>query len=703
MRGTEVALFDYAYFNQTILNNKSYITAPSTSELSSFKKFSDKFEVLIYDNFSEVEEFIDNRDIDIFYSIKSGDKDNVLVNNAKNVVHAVFDSYDTHGDVYAYVSEYLANKIGGGSLYVPHIINLPDTNNNLREELGIPKDAIVFGRYGGEYEFNIDYVKEAIQDIVVDRDDIYFLFMSTDPFYEHNKIIHLPKTFDVVRKREFINTCDCMIHARTIGETFGIAIGEFLYCDKPVMTSLGVDTSHIDILNGMGLLYDDKTSVYNLMNTFEKKDEDGKYKQLVEGFSSDNVMKKFNDIFIVGDIDRGNRMSILEKDLVVGTFTHRLDKLPLLLESLKKYYPDVLFIPHYDDKLISPNMEALRQKFISSGKRYWLFLDDDVQFVNSTLIPNALETLVSNNYGGVCCYECITNRWVENDYDIKRLSTKDMNWMIGYFMLVDSKKVGDISCNRNTPDKSSMDIHYSLDIRMKGYRVGLAPDYLYHFAKPQYRNKEELNKLMQDLWRYFSNTFPKDFYERNASQFSTRLFDYDLQQQAEAIMGLTTEDELKWLGQTASWKFSILEVGTYLGRSAKILANTAGTVYTIDKLLNNWLLDGTSIDNKDQQKVIENNLFEEINRGKIHTLYGDSISFEDYFKENNITFDMLWLDGDHEYDTVINELKVFMPFVNDEYSIICGHDIDYKPVEDAVRDFFGSYEKYGETIWFVHR
>ena len=42
------------------------------------------------------------------------------------------------------------------------MINLPICNENLRTILNIPKDAIVFGRYGGYYQFDITIAHKAI-------------------------------------------------------------------------------------------------------------------------------------------------------------------------------------------------------------------------------------------------------------------------------------------------------------------------------------------------------------------------------------------------------------------------------------------------------------------------------------------------------------------------------------------------------------
>jgi len=48
-----------------------------------------------------------------------------------------------------------------------------DTTEDLRQELNIPQDAIVFGRYGGVESFNIDFVYRVIQNILETRSDVF--------------------------------------------------------------------------------------------------------------------------------------------------------------------------------------------------------------------------------------------------------------------------------------------------------------------------------------------------------------------------------------------------------------------------------------------------------------------------------------------------------------------------------------------------
>ena len=77
------------------------------------------------------------------------------------------------------------------------------------------------------------------------RTDIYFVFMNTPPLAEglERRIIHVARTSDEPAKSRFIRTCDAMLHARSSGETFGLAVGEFSAHNRPVVTS-SVHTDH---------------------------------------------------------------------------------------------------------------------------------------------------------------------------------------------------------------------------------------------------------------------------------------------------------------------------------------------------------------------------------------------------------------------------------------------------------------------------
>ena len=131
----------------------------------------------------------------------------------------MFNTNYPQGDVYCSIGNYLNEKNGTNIPVLPgHMLLTNHSTSNLRNKLGIPESAIVIGRHGGNTTFDIQYVYKCIKEIVNKFENIYFLFMNTNKFYEHKRVIHLDKTIDNNKKQKFINSCDAMIHARLEGE-----------------------------------------------------------------------------------------------------------------------------------------------------------------------------------------------------------------------------------------------------------------------------------------------------------------------------------------------------------------------------------------------------------------------------------------------------------------------------------------------------
>jgi hypothetical protein len=261
LRGTEIALYDYAFHNQALLNNESVIFYKSQSNLDAdvLKKFQAHFNVIGYDNHAQLMQLADKEKIDLVYFIKSGNRDGDLINTVPSAVHAVFPTKpaEFHGDRFAFVSHWLAKEYSNHAApFVPHMIARLSAEGDLRASLGIPADATVLGCYGGSDSFNIAFVHKTIVDVLNERKDIYFIFMNIPPFAQHERLLFLPGSADPVRKAQFINSCDGMIHARGIGETFGLACGEFSMKNKPVITYyMSPQRSHIEILGERGIFY----------------------------------------------------------------------------------------------------------------------------------------------------------------------------------------------------------------------------------------------------------------------------------------------------------------------------------------------------------------------------------------------------------------------------------------------------------------
>jgi hypothetical protein len=302
IRGTTVALYDYAYYCKylfgyecSILYNQNH---PANDE-KAIKKFQKEFEIVnSYNNFQEMQEMISSQNSDAFFMIKSGAYDNVISNSCKNWVNAIgpCKKYNIHGDKFFMGSKWLSD-ISDGIDYVPYMVNLPEHNQNMREELGIPKNAIVFGRNGGHDAFNIPFAKQCVVDSLSKKNDIYYLFQGTDKFIDHERVIHIPTTADLNEKVRFINTTDALLHARDLGESFGQTCAEFSVKNKPVITWFGSpERNHIDTLGSKGFYYNDYNDLMKIILSFEP--DNSKDWNCYKDYYPEIVMERFKNYYI---------------------------------------------------------------------------------------------------------------------------------------------------------------------------------------------------------------------------------------------------------------------------------------------------------------------------------------------------------------------------------------------------------------------
>lgn len=307
-RGTSIALYDYADFNEKYLGNESLIIYDKnckTNHIAGIEKFKKRFQVFEYEDFSEVDEIIRKNNVELFYAIKNGDNDGVISKECKTAVHSVFKHYEPHGDIYAYVSEWLSHEMTNGkSPFVPHMVNFEQQiHDDLRTELDIPKEAKVFGYFGGAQSFNIKFAQQTAKKIASKYKDIYFIFMGVDTFVKKKwwkalpkNIIFLPANSDVIYKQKFINTCNALLHARERGETFGITVAEFALKGKPIITfGDSPEKAHIQELKDKGYYYHNEKELENLIleSNLSLSASENYHK-----FLPQPVMDKFKEVFI---------------------------------------------------------------------------------------------------------------------------------------------------------------------------------------------------------------------------------------------------------------------------------------------------------------------------------------------------------------------------------------------------------------------
>lgn len=305
LRGTTVALYDYAHYNETILHNTSIIITRSYEMMKdardvdkqAYDKFTDRFTVLYYKDPSDLDSLVEENGIDILYIIKSGkSSDSLITTKCKTLIHCVFETDDPHGSYYCGISEFCNEKNSTNIPILHHMVNVHPTQSNLRESLQIPQDAIVFGCYGGS-DACVLYTLNAIVDIARNPaySNIYFLFMGMPAFAENSERLRfLPGTRDMEKKRAFINTCDAMVYTRVWGETFGLACGEFAVCDKPIIADMSAkDRFHIQTLGDNIIGHNSYEECFDIFTNF------GKYTKDV----SNNGYKKFTPEFVMDEFN----------------------------------------------------------------------------------------------------------------------------------------------------------------------------------------------------------------------------------------------------------------------------------------------------------------------------------------------------------------------------------------------------------------
>ena len=334
-RGSTVAMYDYAHYNETLLGNTSYVIYDTTSpsnQAAVLEKCEQRFgadRVFGYSDLLDVEQFIQDAELDAIYIIKFGTADRYVFKGCPTLVHCVF-KVDPHGYRYATVSNYLKAVHSPATLtdeqrdkvkVVPHMIDMPSMEELRAREGGIPdyrqkhgipdaEHAFVIGRYGGFKQFNLPQVHEGIirflnEPQLPGTKPVYFLFANTRPFYSHDRIKHVDIIYDKHDKAAFILSCDAMIHGRSDGETFGLSLGEFAFYNKPIITTRTDEfNAHLDIMQNRAIHYKtDPVCVFNLLRNVE-----GAVQSFVklhngtingyEEFTPANVMQQFKAVFL---------------------------------------------------------------------------------------------------------------------------------------------------------------------------------------------------------------------------------------------------------------------------------------------------------------------------------------------------------------------------------------------------------------------
>lgn len=94
-------------------------------------------------------------------------------------------------------------------------------------------------------------------------------------------------------------------------------------------------------------------------------------------------------------------------------------------------------------------------------------------------------------------------------------------------------------------------------------------------------------------------------------------------------------------------------------------------------------------------------LKDEIASGKVEIIKGKSVDVAKKFPKR---YDMIFIDGEHTYKAVLEDLESWFPHINNRGGCISGHDYHIKGVAEAVKRFCKKYNTIhhyqGKVWWF---
>lgn len=315
-RGTSTAIYEYASY----LRSKGYNCVIAfdrnhpVNDQSTILQLSKKFELRPYNRFSEVKKLEAN--LDFAYFIKAGFNDGIILKNIPTMVHAVFQEYDPHGTLYVYVSEWLAKFMQSKQFekrhrhilcrtvnckdfeFLNHGVTLPKPNSSIRDLLNIPEEANLGIRYGGFDTFDIDWVQEAVSDILEHDKLSYFVFVNTKEFIENPRVKFLPKIVDLQTKSNFLASGDYFLHGRRQGESFGLAILESISVGTPTLGYFGgQDLNHHNLIP-YPLLYKNKNTLIELVINSQFKNYTDEILRISRKYTREKVGADFESYMI---------------------------------------------------------------------------------------------------------------------------------------------------------------------------------------------------------------------------------------------------------------------------------------------------------------------------------------------------------------------------------------------------------------------
>lgn len=147
-------------------------------------------------------------------------------------------------------------------------------------------------------------------------------------------------------------------------------------------------------------------------------------------------------------------------------------------------------------------------------------------------------------------------------------------------------------------------------------------------------------------------------------------------------------------------KMIMLEIGAYTGLSTILFAQNFLQVITIDPFKSGV---GGITNQVDMQEVY--NKFLSRTKDFKNITHIKDYSFNALKQIENESIDICYIDGDHEYNSVKQDIYLMLPKIK-KSGVVCGHDFTKKfpGVQKAVKEQLGFPEfVFGDTTWLIQK
>lgn len=172
---------------------------------------------------------------------------------------------------------------------------------------------------------------------------------------------------------------------------------------------------------------------------------------------------------------------------------------------------------------------------------------------------------------------------------------------------------------------------------------------------------------------------------------------------AMSLCGDSSMDKYIELAASLPERSTIVEVGSFHGGSivtlAAALIGRMHTIWSVESFTGN--LDNT-VDGHPLSHLKD---FVETVKTKVPFLNINTMQLPGQLAANNFddeSLDLVLIDGDHSTEAVCRDIDVWLPKVKNG-GILCGDDIGWKTVEDAVIEKFGNNFSKGQSVWWVYK